>query len=73
MLDELKNLFKDGLQYSHMAGLLQQVGNLVNIIGTQYMKDGDAKNTAIDLLCHMLQTHKDAPAIVAKDGQNASS
>lgn len=62
MLDEIKNLFKEGLQYTHTAGLLQQIANLTNIVNAQYMKDGDAKNTAIDLICQILQSHKDAPA-----------
>ncbi len=31
MLDKLKELFKDGLQYSHVAGILQQMSNLVQI------------------------------------------
>lgn len=61
MLDEIKNLFKEGLQYTHTAGLLQQIANLTNIVNAQYMKDEDAKNTAIDLICQILQSHKDAP------------
>jgi hypothetical protein len=74
MLDELKNLFKDGLQYTHVAGILQQVANLANIVNPQYMKDNmDAKNTAIDLICNILQSHKDAPPValeVVKDASN---
>jgi len=62
MLDEIKNLFKEGLQYTHTAGLLQQIANLTNIVNAQYMKDEDAKNTAIDLICQILQSHKDVPA-----------
>ena len=62
MLDELKSLFNESLQYTHTAGLLQQIANIVNIVNTQYMKDVDAKNTAIDLICQLLQSHKDAPA-----------
>jgi len=65
MLDELKDLFKEGLQYTHTAGLLQQVANLINIVNAQYMKDENAKNTAIDLICQILQSHKDVPAPVA--------
>jgi hypothetical protein len=59
MLDKLKELFKEGLGYTHVAGLLQQLANITNIVNAQYMKDGDAKNAAIDLLCEMLQAHKD--------------
>jgi len=61
MLDKLKELFKEGLEYTHTAGILQQIANLTNIIHVQYMKDGEAKNTAIDILCAMLQTHKVVP------------
>jgi len=61
MLDKIKNLFKDGLEYTHTAGLLQQIANIVNIVHVQYMKDGDSKNTAIDAICEILQSHKDVP------------
>lgn len=73
MLDELKNLFKDGLQYTHTAGLLQQVSNLVNILHSQYMKDGDGKNAAIDLICQLLQSHKDSPVVSEEAVQHASN
>ena len=61
MLDKLKDLFKEGLAYTHVAGILQQVANLVNIVNVQYMKDVDAKNLAIDIICGILQSHKDVP------------
>lgn len=59
MLNTLKDLFKDGLQYTHTAGLLQQIANMLNIVQAQYLIDGDAKNTAIDVICQILQSHKD--------------
>jgi hypothetical protein len=31
MLDKLKDLFKEGLGYTHVAGLLQQLANINNI------------------------------------------
>lgn len=77
MLDNLKDLFKEGLGYPHIAGILQQVANLVNIVHTQYTKDSDAKNAAIDIICAILQTHKDVPVVekpvVPVEAQNASS
>ncbi len=77
MLDTLKDLFKDGLQYTHTAGILQQLANLVNIVNSQYMKnEGDGKNAAIDMICQILQSHKDVIATTAsqpQDGQNAAS
>ena len=67
MLDEIKNLFNEGLQYTHTAGLLQQIANIVNIVHAQYMKDGgDGKNAAIDAICAILQSHKDTPAPTAQ-------
>jgi hypothetical protein len=76
MLDKISALFKEGLTYTHTAGLLQQLANIVNIVNVQYMKDGDGKNAAIDAICELLQSHKDAPAPaqpVAQVGQNAAS
>ena len=62
MLDKIKALFREGLEYTHTAGILQQVANLTNIVNAQYMKDADGKNAAIDAICEILQSHKDAPA-----------
>ncbi len=75
MLDKLKELFKEGLGYTHVAGLLQQLANITNIVNAQYMKDGDAKNAAIDVLCEILQAHKDkiVPVENAKEIANASN
>jgi hypothetical protein len=61
MLDKLKDLFKEGLEYTHVAGLLQQMANITNIVHVQYMKDGASKNEAIDHICAMLQKHKVVP------------
>jgi hypothetical protein len=73
MLDQLKTLFKDGLQYTHTAGVLQQISNLVNIVNTQYTKDGDAKNAAIDIVCQILQSHKDVIPVVPAAAPEAVS
>ncbi len=75
MLDKIKNLFREGLEYTHTAGLLQQLANITNIVNAQYMKDADGKNAAIDALCEILQSHKDKPvaADAPKEGSNASS
>lgn len=77
MLEEIKNLFKEGLEYTHTAGLLQQIANITNIINAQYMKDAGGKNSAIDLICNLLQSHKDkiveeVPE-ASKEGANAPS
>jgi len=74
MLDKIKDLFKEGLGYAHTAGILQQIGNMLNIVHVQYMKDGDAKNAAIDAICEILQSHKEPAAPVAPaEGSNASN
>ena len=77
MLDKIKELFKEGLEYTHTAGILQQVANLVNIVNAQYMKEACGKNAAIDAICAILQSHKDAPNTVCiaaeKVGKDASS
>ena len=67
MLDEMKDLFKEGVEYNHLAGLLQQISNILNIVNAQYMKDASGKNQAIDLICELLQGHKDAIAIIKAD------
>ena len=73
MLDSLKDLFNKEFQCSHIAGILQQVGNLVNILQRQFLKDHDSKNAAIDLICSMLQSYKDVPACTqGQDGNNAA-
>lgn len=73
MLDKISALFKEGLEYTHTAGLLQQIANVMNIVNAQYMKDGDGKNAAIDAICELLQSHKDAPVVVPPEASNAPS
>lgn len=59
MLDDLKELFKKELAISHTTGVLSQLENVVNIIDSQYLKEGkDVKNTAIDVICQILQAYK---------------
>lgn len=72
MLDKLKDLFKEGLEYTHTAGILQQLANIANIVNVQYMKDDASKNEAIDTICTMLQKHKVSPEAVP-EVQNATS
>lgn len=63
MLDTLSQLFKSELQYPHTAHIIQQVMNIFNAIQEQHMKDGNARNTAIDVICNMLQSEKIAPVV----------
>lgn len=71
MLDKLKDVFKEGLGYTHVAGILQQLANIVNIVNVQYVKDIDAKNLALDIICDLLQSHKEGKII--PEVKNASS
>jgi hypothetical protein len=73
MLDKIKNLFKEGLEYTHTAGILQQIANITNIVNAQYMKDSDGKNIAIDAICEILQSHKDKPEVVVESPEKECS
>lgn len=75
MLDRIATLFNEGLQYTHTAGLLQQIANILNIVQQPYMKEEGGKNAAIDAICALLQSHKEAPkaACETKECQNATS
>lgn len=63
MLDKISSLFKEELKYTHVAGLLQQIANVVSIVNAQYMKDESGKNAVIDAICEILQSHKDKPVV----------
>jgi hypothetical protein len=70
MLDDLKALFNKELQFPHTAQILNQLGNVLSMIQVQYLKDQDAKNTAIDVICQILQSHKD---VVSQGDTNAAN
>lgn len=70
MLDQLKQLFNETLQYTHTAGVLQQMANLLQIVGTQFMKDETGKNVALDIICEVLQSHKDPVVEVSENAPN---
>lgn len=74
MLDSLKGLFKKEFQFSHIAHILQQLNGLAGVFNAQFLKDETSKNEAIDLICNILQGHKDSPACEqAKEGCNAAN
>lgn len=73
MLDKIKSFFKEGLEYTHTAGILQQIANLISIVHVQNMKDASGKNEAIDVICAILQSHKEVVASdAAKVDENAA-
>ncbi len=62
MLDLIHSLFKKEFQLGHMAALMNHIANIAAICKTDYLKDGDAKNAAIDAVCAVLQAQKDVVA-----------
>ncbi len=73
MLDRLKELFKEGLGYTHVSGVLQQVANIINIVSVPYTKDSEARNAAIDVICSILQSHKEAPVAAPQEKSDAAA
>ena len=73
MLERLQQLYHKELQYSHVAGLLQQFNNVLSVLQPQFMKDETGRNDAIDILCEMLQGCKTSPAAheQTQEAQNA--
>ncbi len=58
MLDILQSCLKKEFQFSHMAGLINHLGNIIAIVQADFTKDQDAKNAAIDAVCQILQGYK---------------
>lgn len=61
MLDALQGTFKKELQFSHTAAMIQRLSDTLGILNIQFMKDAEAKNAAIDLICQILQSNKEVP------------
>ncbi len=60
MFDLIHSCFKDQYKFSHFAALINHMSNVIGIVQTEYTKDKDAKNAAIDALCQILQGMKDS-------------
>lgn len=73
MLDTLKALFKKELQFSHLAATLNHVANLTAICNENYFNDKNGKNSAIDSICAILQTHKDTETTTSTETNEKSS
>lgn len=71
MFDKFINFFKSECQLSHFPSLVQQVCNVLHIVKTDFTKDSDHKNAAIDAICDILQANKDKPQVTEapQDGQ----
>jgi hypothetical protein len=59
MLDALKSYFKPECQFGHMAALLQNLGNVMQIVKTDFMLTVEAKNAAIDAICQIIKENKE--------------
>lgn len=63
MLDTLLALVKNAQGTAqpllHVANIMATVENLAKMVSTEVLKDGSTKNAAIDIVCNMLQAHKD--------------
>lgn len=59
MLDELKNCFKNEYQFSHMAGIMNHLANILAIVRLDYVADKESKNKAIDKICEILEAYKE--------------
>lgn len=71
MFDKFIQFFKTECQLSHFPSLVQQICNVLHIVKTDFTKDSDNKNAAIDAICDVLKANKDKTPIVEapKDGQ----
>jgi hypothetical protein len=58
MFDKLFAFFKDEVSLAHMGSLLSTVEALLQHFGTDYIKDGNAYNAAIDAVIEVLQSQK---------------
>ena len=62
MLDSLLALVKTAQVAQpmlHVANIMATVENLVKMVGLEVLKDPKVKNDCIDMLCSMIQSHKD--------------
>lgn len=62
MLQIIMDAIKGELGFLHFSNITGGLASLINLIGTDYMKDGNARNAAIDAICQILQSHKTPPA-----------
>lgn len=58
MLDSLLNLLKNQAGIGHLSSILATIEQLVDNVGVDYLKDGNARDAAIDAIVQILQSHK---------------
>jgi len=58
MLDALFNLLKNQAGIGHLSSILATIEQLVDNVGVDYLKDGNARDAAIDAIVQILLSHK---------------
>lgn len=61
MLDYLRSFFKKDTQLANMSFITGHLSDIIMTLESEYMKDRDAKNAAIDTIIKLLEEHKDVP------------
>ncbi len=59
MLDALMVLFKKETSFEGISKAINLIAELVSLFESDYLKDKDAKNAAIDAVIQLLEQHKD--------------
>lgn len=62
MFDSILGAIKDEAGFAHKASILNTVNQLIAHFGDNYVKDGNAKDAALDSLCQLLISLKSKPA-----------
>ena len=58
MFDKLFGYLKDEVSLAHMGSILSTVEELLSHFGTDYLKDGNAFNAAVDSVIELLNSQK---------------
>lgn len=58
MLNALFLAFKQEFGLANVASITSYMSYVIALLESEYVKDGNAKNAAIDALCQLLQVHK---------------
>ena len=61
MLDKIMAAFKNGADVTHMTSFMNAVNQVMAHFQADYVKDGNARDAAIDALVELLQNQKGSP------------
>jgi hypothetical protein len=59
MLDKIQSNFKQELQFTHLAALVNHLANVFHLLQGQNMCSPQARNDALDTLASLLQQQKE--------------